>query len=330
LRYRPETADLLVEAGVGWGPGVVGRATLSTDYRSPPGRAIQTAAPVVIDDLPHDHNFEYSELLRSHGVVSLINVPVMIDGRTWGVLEIDTERRQSFDQWDVEFLSTMANMLGSALARQSAEEKCIETAAQNKRNQAHSEIMMRELQHRVKNNLQIIVGFLALKIRQTADAGVREKLDSVIGRVQAIALAHDLLLTGQEPNSIDFADYLRALCSTLAPQEEISVEVDAAHAPIPLDKAVPAGLVVNELITNSIKYAFGNGGGIVRVTFEPVTNASEACVSVADDGKGIALPPKKGFGLTLVEGLAHQLSGRIEYANVEKGSRVTLCFPVAF
>jgi two-component sensor histidine kinase/putative methionine-R-sulfoxide reductase with GAF domain len=330
LRYRPETADLLVEAGVGWNPGVVGNATLSIGYRSPPGRAIQTAAPVLINDLPNDPNFDHSELLKSHQVISLINVPIMIEGRTWGVLEADSERRQDFDQWDVDFLSTLANMLGSALARQTAEQRAIETAAQNKRDQAHSEIMLRELQHRVKNNLQIIVSLLALKVGQTTDASVREKLDSVIGRVQAIALAHDLLSTSRETNSIDFGDYLRALCADLAPDENITIEVHAAHAPIPLDKAVPAGLIVNELITNALKYAFGNAGGIIRVTFDTVTNASEACISVADDGIGIKLPPEKGFGLTLMEGLARQLSGRIEYVEVERGSRIRLCFPVAF
>jgi two-component sensor histidine kinase len=152
----------------------------------------------------------------------------------------------------------------------------------------------------------------------------------VIGRVQAIAIAHDLLSSGQEPSSVHFGSYLQALCAKLTPNGAISIEVDVAHEMIPLDKAVPAGLVVNELITNSLKYAFGNGGGIIRVRFDAVTNASEACISVADDGKGMTLPPKKGFGLTLIEGLAQQLSGRIEYSNVDKGSRVSLCFPVAF
>ena len=66
------------------------------------------------------------------------------------------------------------------------------------------------------------------------------------------------------------------------------------------------------------------------MTFDTVTNASEACVSVADDGIGMKLPPEKGFGLTLIEGLARQLSGSIEYVEVEKGSRVKLCFPGAF
>lgn len=297
LRYRPDKADLLVEAGVGWNSGVVGKATLSTDYRSPPGRALQTAAPVVIDDLPHDRDFEYSELLRSHGVVSVINVPVMIDGRTWGVLEIDTQRRQSFDRCDVEFLSTLANMFGSALSRQAAEQKGIDALAQNERDKAEAGILLRERQHRVKNNLQIIVGFLALKIRQSDDAAVREKLDTVIGRVQAIAIAHDLLSSGQEPSSVDFGSYLQALCAKLTPDGAISIEVDVAHEMISLDKAVPAGLVVNELITNSLKYAFGNGGGIIRVRFDAVTNASEACISVADDGKGMTLPLKKDLAL---------------------------------
>jgi two-component sensor histidine kinase len=99
---------------------------------------------------------------------------------------------------------------------------------------------------------------------------------------------------------------------------------------MPLNRAVPAALVVNELVTNSIKYAFGNEGGNIRVMFQILANSSEACVCVEDDGIGIKLPPEPGVGLWLIEGLAKQLGGRIKYLEVEKGSRIQLCFPVAF
>jgi two-component sensor histidine kinase len=149
--------------------------------------------------------------------------------------------------------------------------------------------------------------------------------------VQAIALAHDLLSSGKQASSIDFGDYLRTLCANINPTHEtIRIEVDAAQAIIPLDRAVPAGLVVNELITNSIKYAFGNACGKIRVVLKTVSNASEASVCIEDDGKGMELPPKRGLGLRLVEGFAQQLGGRVEYVKVDTGSRTVLCFPVAF
>jgi two-component sensor histidine kinase len=332
LRHRPEKGDLLLEAGVGWKPGVVGHATLGIDSQSPPGRTIQTGAPVAIEDLPNDREYRYSDLLRDHGIVSLLNVPVMIDGRTWGVLEVDTEQPTKFDELDIEFLTTLANMTGNAVARQDSDNKAIELAAQNSRNQAHAEIVLKELQHRFKNNLQSVVSFLEIKRREAQAQETREYLGAAIGRVQAIAIAHDLLSSGNESSSIDFGDYLRTLCANINPSNDaVTIDVEVAQALMPLDRAVPAGLVVNELVTNSMKYAFGNAGGRIRVTFATVSYSSEACVSVEDDGKGLELPPpKRGLGLRLVEGLARQLGGRIEHVKVDVGTRTVLCFPVAF
>ena len=330
LRYRADRGDLLVEAGVGWKPGVVGHATLGVDHRSPPGRTIQTAAPVAIANLPSDPEYRYSDLLREHGLISVLNVPIMIDGRSWGVLEVDTVRQTIFDEWDIGFLGTLANILGGALARLESDQKLLEAGAQKSRDQAHSDIVVRELQHRVKNNLQIIVSFIALKRREAKSLETQEKLESVIGRVQAIALAHDQLSIGDASSSVDFGDYLRALCANIDPRRpDVSIDVDAANAAIPLDRAVPAGLIVNELVTNCIKYAFGNAGGQIRVTFNKlISNSSEASISVEDNGKGMPLPPQKGFGLSLVEGFARQLSGKIAYMQVQPGSKTELLFPL--
>jgi two-component sensor histidine kinase len=87
-------------------------------------------------------------------------------------------------------------------------------------------------------------------------------------------------------------------------------------------------LVVNELVTTSIKYAFRNSGGHIRIKFAIVSNSSEGCVSVEDDGGGMDIPPKKGLGLTLIEGFAQQIQGHVEFVQVEAGSRTILCFPV--
>ena len=329
MRHRPEKGDLLMEAGVGWRPGIVGSATLTIDYRSPAGRAFQTGAPVVIHDLNNSQEFRQPDLLREHGIVSVLNVPVMVNGLTWGVLEADSTAPRSFDEWDISFLAILANFLGSSLALHDAQQNTIDERAQRERERSQSSIVVRELQHRIKNNLQIIVAFLSLKIRQSSPE-VRERLNSVIGRIQAIALAHDLLSLGKQPSTFEFADYLRALCANIDPQRpDVAIEVEAEPAQIPIDRAVPAGLVVNELVTNSIKYAFGNSGGHIRIGFKTISNASEGCISVEDDGKGMEIPPKKGLGLSLVEGFAQQIQGRVDFMKVDTGSRTVLCFPVA-
>jgi transcriptional regulator with GAF, ATPase, and Fis domain len=90
LQYRPRTADLLVVAGIGWGEGVVGIAALSADLRSAPGRAFQTAEPVTIRNVNEQEEYIPSDLLKQHQIVSLANVPVLIEGAAWGVLEVDS------------------------------------------------------------------------------------------------------------------------------------------------------------------------------------------------------------------------------------------------
>jgi len=129
MRHRPERGDLLVEAGVGWKPGVVGTATLAIDYRSPAGRAFQTGAPVAIHDIGETQEYRLPDLLRDHGIVSLLNVPVMINGLTWGVLEVDSKRPTSFDEWDISFLTTLANIMGSCLALHEAQKKTVSRSA---------------------------------------------------------------------------------------------------------------------------------------------------------------------------------------------------------
>jgi two-component sensor histidine kinase len=328
LRFRPEKGDLFLEAGVGWKANVVGHVSLAADYQSPAGRAFQTAAPVAIRDGSEAKEFRFPGLLRDHGIVSLLNVPIMLNGTTWGVLEVDSTRSFSFDEWDVNFLSTIANVMGVCIALYNANQRHMDAIGENARSRAFFDTVLRELQHRIKNNLQIIIGFLLQNIRDYSSE-VQEMLKSVAGRIQSVALAHDLLSITTEASSVYFDDYIRLLCNNLPHRTDVTIEIEAEHVSIPIDRAIPAGIVVNELVTNSLKYAFANSAGHIRVNFALIGNASEACVAVQDDGAGIALPLKKGLGLTLIEKLADQIQGRIEYAPIKIGTRTVLCFPVA-
>jgi two-component sensor histidine kinase len=334
MRYRPDAGDLLVVAGVGWKPGVVGQASLGIDHASPPGRAIQTAAAVVIEDLPNDPEYRLSDLLAGHGIVSVVNVPILLDGQTWGVLEVDAAQPRHFDEADVGFLTAFANILGTALQREALERKLAEAIAECSRIRSQHEVLLSELQHRVKNNFQVIQSFLALQRRHAKNEDSRERFASVMDRVHAIALAHDQLSPRDGTGVVEFADYLRALCANINPyRESVAIAVAADATTVPIDRAVPAGLIVNELVTNSLKYAFDEAGGVIRVTFAADPATGEGCLTVEDDGRGMPpaadAPAPGGLGMRLIEAFVQQLNGRLERDEVERGTRIRACFPLA-
>ena len=130
MRYRQEHGDLLIVAGVGWSPGVVGHVTVGTDVRSPAGCALQSRQPVTVEDLPNNPEFRYPPVLRDHGIVAVLNVPVAVDGTVWGVLEVDSEVSRHFGQMDINFLLVMANILGSAIHSRQALEAATSVGAE--------------------------------------------------------------------------------------------------------------------------------------------------------------------------------------------------------
>jgi two-component sensor histidine kinase/putative methionine-R-sulfoxide reductase with GAF domain len=328
LRYRPDRGDLLVEAGVGWKPGVVGHVSFGNDRFSAPGRSMQTGAPVAVEDIANDPEFRYADVLREHGIISVLNVPIFVDGRHWGVLEVDTIEKTTFAEFEVHSLSIFANILGVSLAKDAARNAAAKAASLISDSKSETEIMLRELQHRMKNNLQVIVSFLALQGRESASDEARERIGRVMDRVMAIGLAHDQLSFKNSASSVDMRDYLKALCANIDPRRPnltIDTELDAAN--IPLDRAVPIGLVLNELVTNSVKYAFDEDGGIINVTFRVHETIGEAELSVRDNGRGMGPARSGSLGLRLVESLSRQLGGRLTTPKVAKGTATVLTFP---
>ena len=328
LRYRPERGDLLIEAGVGWRPGVVGHVSFGADRHSAPGRSLQTGQPVVVTDISNDPEFRYADLLREHGIISVCNVPIFVNGSHWGVLEVDTEEKTSFDDFEIYSLSIFANIIGLSLAQRFAEADTLKATADTSASKAQSEVLLRELQHRMKNNLQVIVSFLALQRRQSESHEARERIGAVLDRVLAIGLAHDQLSFKDSASSVQMEDYLRALCTNIDPRRpHISIKLDVEPIKIPLDRAVPVGLVVNELVTNSLKYAFDDEGGTITITLRGDEVHGEAALTVQDNGRGMGAARPGSFGLRLVEMLAGQLGGTLIRDGASKGTLVCLRFP---
>ena len=114
-RYRPEENDLLVEAGVGWHQGVIGRVVSRADVSSPQGRAFITGEPVICGDLNNDATFVLPSFYAEHGIISTVDVIIKREGKPYGVLEIDSPVQHDYNQHDIDFLTGFANVLAEAV-----------------------------------------------------------------------------------------------------------------------------------------------------------------------------------------------------------------------
>ncbi len=329
MRYRPEAGDLLIVAGVGWRPGVIGTISVGTDLGSAPGQALQTRQPVISFDLPNDPEVRYIPVLRAHGIVSALNVPIAVDGMLWGVLEADSETPRHFGLDDANFLQAMGNILGQALDSRLRLQRATQEAADASLAYADQKTLFNELQHRNKNDLQLILSLLMMQMRKQTDAQVRQDLRQVMDRVAAIGIAHDQLSADERTGRIDLADYLHALCGNLQQRKQgVQIETDLMHLEMPRERAVPLGLLVNELVTNALKHAFPiDQPGTIRVTFS-VTGGGEGALSVSDNGVGMGPPRSGSAGTELLRLLVQQVGGHLKQEEQVQGTGFSIRFPL--
>jgi two-component system, sensor histidine kinase PdtaS len=222
--------------------------------------------------------------------------------------------------------------LNSALEQRVLDRTADLTATLNER-----EVLLQEVHHRVKNNLSVIVGLMEMQARLLGQGEGRHALDECSGRVHAIALIHEKLYQSKNYANIAFGDYLRGLADDIFQATGISrasvilaVVVDDEIV-VTVEKAIPCGLILNELITNALKYAYPLGsGGTLRVEFKRM-DEGRLRLAVADDGVG--LPPglnlkeTKTLGLRIVGLLVRQLDGELRVTN-DAGTLVEVIFPV--
>lgn len=329
LRYRRQTSDLLVAAGVGWKEGVVGSATLSADLRSAPGRSFQTAEPVTIKNFNEQDEFTLSEFLKQHGIISLANIPVLMGGAAWGVLEVDSTTPRDFTQDTIEFLAAAGAFISAFVQRQSNEPSEASRLAAAAVEAQNRDVMLREMQHRVKNNFQIILSSISIQKRRFSVGDVQRALDHVASRINAISLAHDQLAPRQGGQVVKLADYVRALCLSIKQQVEgIEIDVESDELELTIDRAVPLGLILNEVAINSIKHAFGQDGGRINVKLAAGVGYGEGRLTIADNGRGMQDPNPSGSGLKLIASLARQIGGTVNQDSSDRGTATSITFPV--
>lgn len=245
-------------------------------------------------------------------------------------------RRKDGSEFPVEVslspLDTEEGVLVSSAIRDLTERKRTERELDALR---EKELLLREIHHRVKNNLAVISSLFYLQSTYTADEDTIRILRECQDRVRSMALVHETLYRSDNFAAVDFSEYAVTLAGQLLtnyapPGNVVRLQVNVAPLPLGIDRAVPCGLILNELVTNAIRHGFRDGrGGAITLTLVP--DADDGwMIAVRDDGAGLArVGANDGttLGLRLVNALTRQVDGTFELRDANPGTEAVLCLP---
>jgi two-component sensor histidine kinase len=286
-----------------------------------------TRQPVIIRNLQQANNLSLPDFYPQHGIVSTVDVVIpAVEGAPYGVLEVDSPILHHYDVHDINFLTGFANILAEAVASANKNAAMRALLAQQK-------LLAEELQHRVRNNLQMVSGMLAGYARTTSDDTARQGIGSISRRVMTLAQIYDSLLGVGLSHTIDLSDYLQSLCISLPGLQDprlrkVDLVCHAESVQLPLDSVTALGMVVAELVTNSFAHAFPDRSGTINVRLVSDLNAGRATLTITDDGIGFVSDietSRRGVGL--VRRLIEQIGGTMDVQS-ELGTQWTLQFPV--
>lgn len=245
-------------------------------------------------------------------------------------INIDLTERKRAEQ-ERERLVTQLGALNAEL-----EERVRGRTAQLTTALKERDVLLQEVHHRVKNNLQVISSLINMQIRKLVDRASRSGLEECRARVEAIALIHEKLYQSRDYARVPFSDYARSLAGNIfhasgVSPANITLGLDVEPTMLPVDKAIPCGLILNELITNALKHAFPGGrNGSIHVELRQAPGGAVMLV-VSDDGIGLAhdVDPRSSttLGMQLVSTLVEQLDGEIEVVRRD-GMAFHVTFPV--
>ena len=327
MEYIPAENKFLVRAGVGWDEGVVGHATVGADLASPAGYALHTGKPVISNHLENEQRFRTPELLMAHGVRRAMNVILQGDGSPFGVLEADSRSEGEFSEHDIAFLQGAANILGMAIEQQQYQRK-LQTALER------HQILLKEVNHRVKNSLQVVSSMLYLQASAAGDSALSERLNEASARISTIGRAYERLAYDGDHESIGLASYLRQVIDDLGTAvAPCKVQLEAPEEiQFEADRAILVALVINELVLNARKHAYPNSSeGQIWVR---VVQTEKPLVQISVRDEGIGLPAdfdpstSKRLGSRLINALAKQLEAELTRPVSAIGTNFMLLIPL--
>jgi len=289
------------------------------------GRVFRTNEVQVVPDvsLDPDYVLEASSPLQSE-----LAVPMRRGERLLGALNLESDQRDAFDSEEVQLVQSLAEAVSLALDNSRLYAAAQSELAERKRAEdqiraslAEKEVLLKEIHHRVKNNLQVITSLLYLQSKDITDPTVRSLFLDSENRVRSIALVHERLYRSADLAQVNFGEYIRSLSGSLIgsygdSSNSVRLVVDVEAVYLNIDVAIPCGLIMNELVSNCLKHAFPDGRpGEIRVELRRADD-DHVILTVADDGvgfpKGLDARNTSSLGLQLVYTLTEQLGGKLE------------------
>ena len=267
------------------------------------------------------------EILKKQDIVSILIVPIIVHNKFWGFIGFDDcYKWRKWEKSEISMLSVLANSIGSTIERFRTEEQ-IKKELQTK------QILIKEIHHRVKNNLQVISSILRMQSAYIHDPKDIELFKVSQSRVHSMALIHENIYNSHNLASVNFKHYLTVISNHLAKiysvqASEIVFDIDIENIDFDINQAIPCGLIANELISNAIKYSFPDKEkGKIYIGFHQAGSSYQ--LTIADNGIGlpenISPATVKTLGLRLVHLLTKQLKGKMTIVR-KKGTKFVLEF----
>lgn len=281
-------------------------------------QALAARKPVMIAPVPIEQPGRAADLVREAGLVSLLAAPLIVREKAIGTLSCYTTRPQPFTAEQIALFSTLANQ--TALAIENA--RLVTNAA-----------VVREMHHRIKNNLQTVAMLLQLQAADSGESVAKDVLQVSVNRILSIAAVHEIL-SEEGFRSVDVKDVAERIAQLVAqnmlrPDRQITIEVTGEAIVLPSKPATSLALVINELLQNALEHAFvGHERG--RVIIQLGRRAKEYAVEVSDDGVGLPRERRSSIGLEIVETLVRDdLRGKLTFKSGPAGTRVIITLPQA-
>ncbi|MBI3122944.1 MAG: PAS domain S-box protein [Ignavibacteriales bacterium] len=285
--------------------------------------------PTYIADLSKSKYVHTDPIIAKYGMKTYLGFPVQFGNITRGSLCVVFSEFDDPTEDDFKFL----NILGAAIAVEEERRSAMQLLKESVK---EKDTLLREVYHRVKNNLQVISSLLFLQAANIKDKALLAMFQESQSRVRAMALVHESLYKSSNLTEIDFNEYIENLLKHLKDSFQINddtkIILEKERVTLNIDRAIPCGLILNELITNSFKYANSSNMDLpltIKISVKSV--AGNIILTVGDNGNGLPDSVKidgstKTLGLNLIRKLTSQLDGKVEY-EYDKGAKFTIVFP---
>jgi len=275
-----------------------------------------------------------SELLESYiipnEITAMIDVPLRSEGEMIGVICFEfVKTEHSWSNDEKKFTQSIAQLMSLALETKKKREYRIEL----EKIISQKEVLISEINHRVKNNMAIIISLMNLQKQKMKDSYHSGLLEDIKGKVYSMSMIQEQLHGNDNPDRINLGEYLEALIGKLnrsySQGDSVQIDFEIEEIVIDVSKAIPCGLIANEILTNSFKYALNNQNSFPKLSVSLKKTDNIAVLVIHDNGPGFDLnSSKKGMGLELINDLSQQIDASVTF-NVEEGVLIKLRFPIS-